>query len=113
MSSVQKTDAEMIETIDAWPCWPNLPLKRRTDDGGIEIGAITADYPNVVLRRMVNAKGILLQLRFESSEEELDALGMFDPRHLIPESARPMYDALVTHRYETVEAMLEDGWQVD
>jgi hypothetical protein len=107
-----KRDVAQLAMPAAWPLWPVLPVKRMYDDQ-LEVGWVTADFPTVVLRERPTVKGILTQLRFELSVEEMDELGHFDPRRIVPESARPLYEAQILHSYHDAWALVDDGWTVD
>lgn len=78
-------DKEMILSPSRWPCWPLLPLKRRTRDANDpECGFICATNQaskRVFLGNIFTAKGDMKSTKF------LD--------------------------YSDVDALLADGWQVD
>jgi len=93
-----------------WPYWPACPVKRA---GGEELGWVTADYPSIVLRERPLMRGVLAQLRFESAAEQLGELGFFDPRRIVPEAVRPLYEAQVVGRFRDVQALVDAGWLVD
>ena len=70
---------------DRWPHWPLLPMKRRVASGDIHVGVIHAQSKTCVV------------------------LGnIYQPIRLEELSTEP-----TCFRYDSIEAMLADGWRVD
>ena len=87
------THKEMINSPQRWSAWPLLPLVQRKD-GQTDYGLITPDYPNVVIKSLlflVNPANIVLT-------------------QLENDGAVP---GMKTIHYVDVDAMLNDGWEVD
>jgi hypothetical protein len=87
------THKEMINTPTRWPAWPLLPLVQRKN-GHTDYGIITPDYPNVVIKALVffvNSTEVVLT--------QLDNDGEVPGMEII--------------RYQDVDAMLDDSWEVD
>lgn len=105
----RKEHKAMLEDPQRWPYWPILPMKRSGGDAGF---CVTADYPTIVLKQFLNAKGILLQMSCE--EEGLPVLGHPGKVQHAPDNLKKMYEADIVHkRYEDIDGMLDDGWRVD
>jgi hypothetical protein len=89
-------DAGMIRQYDTWPRWPFLPLKRKNH--------------NLKDKNL----GVLL-----ATQEHADAVkgsGKFRVYHVYmfqPPKGKAEWDAAPRTEYDTVEAMLADGWIVD
>lgn len=83
-------DAGLIRNPLRWPAYPFLPLVRRRGDGNMpDLGLLIAPEESVIWDLNLYSlprSGKLSDLRASST---------------------------VLARYETVEAMLEDGWEVD
>lgn len=83
---------QMIETPLAWPNWPVLTLKRGSRND--ELGLITPDYPSSV---------IMLNL-FQVDKNQLVIHQLANDGNV---------NGVEVKKYESVDAMLADGWIVD
>lgn len=90
----QARDAAFIADPGRWPYWPILPMKRRVSRDGFETVdagyCITPDYPTVIAKGMLTNQEVIAQLTAPG--------GYLGPR---------------CRRYDSVDAMLADGWTVD
>lgn len=114
-SEREKHRSKMLDPTD-WPYWPTLPVKnpaRFNQPMDKHLGFVTADYPHIVLKERPTTMGIILQLRFELGDTDLDEMGFFNPKKLIPTSDKEQYESMILHRYEDIDALLDDGWVVD
>lgn len=83
-------DLRMMQTPDAWPQYPRLPIKRGSASAPYEMGVL-------VVARGVGRHVVLLTNLFDARLQALDEGG-----HGIP-----------TMSYPDFEAMIADGWIVD
>lgn len=103
---------EMLENPGDWPRWPMLPMKRSLDYSP-NLGFVTADFPTVILEKPLTMTGILVQLACEDGEG-MPVLGSDNNLHYPKNSkARKMYEDKVIKRYTDIDAMLDDGWEID
>lgn len=73
-----------------WPCWPFLPIKRSMSFGGPQCGVIRDIGP---LMQGVKVESVIYSYYIYSDKP-------FDPSKVIA-------------RYDSIEAMVDDGWVVD
>lgn len=95
---MRKSHAEMKAFIDdcrSWPNWPLLPMKRIGQEGEIEGGLITPDYPTTIVRKLI---------------WEVDAVAL--TIHQLQHDGE-IVGPVETIRYADVDAMLDDGWVID
>ena len=79
-------DREMIESPEGWPLGPYLPVKRYRDGALPDVGVMVKDGGPRIHKTDVLAVVTL-------------------PQHLV--------SLLPAHEYESFDALLADGWQVD
>ena len=79
-------ELEMMKSPEDWPMYPYLPVKRYRDGGLPDVGVMVKDGgPRI---------------------HHTDALAVVTlPQHLV--------SLLPAHEYESFDALLADGWQVD
>lgn len=89
-----KPDKEMILTPLRWPCWPMLPLVQRGTGSRSNLGFITPDYPNIVIKATIFSVNptAIVRTQLENDGEV------------------PGIETIV---YSDVDAMLDDNWRVD
>ena len=85
-------DLEMLQTPDLWPNWPALPMRRYKPDQ-------TVGFPEV---------GVVLDM--EGLQNMVVKINLFYLNAL--NGAERIRDA-EKYRYESLEALLADGWIVD
>lgn len=102
-AAIRERNAQFIAVPTQWPYWPCLPVKHRSRDTCLidNNGWVTADYPSIVLKTKPTARGVLIQLEIEQTPTA------------VHESVQLLYTDNVIARYDTVDAMLDDGWEVD
>lgn len=92
------TDATMIRKPMEWPCWPFLPVKRRNNNlADKNLGVILAmqEHDDAIKRK-------------PGSKFTVFHVYMFDAP-----KGKEAWDAAPKTEYDTVEALLQDGWEVD
>jgi hypothetical protein len=100
---LRQRSRDMLENPRRWPCGFYLPMKIRTD-GTVDAGyAVTADYPTIVLKGYPSSRGLLVQLACE--DPELAPPGI--------EDFKALYATHVVARYDTIDEMLDNGWEID
>jgi len=102
----------MLNDPGSWPYWPVLPMKRPVDHSP-HLGFVTADFPTVILKEAPTMRGILLQLACEPGDG-LPILGSKDNQHMPKDSeAYKLYESMVIKRYDDIDGMLDDDWEID
>ena len=84
-----KKDLEGMKNPDIWPQWPVLPVKRHSDEKGIEVGLIVEKD----MKSPVESIVYLNNMFSLKSWEDLDKMPNL--------------------KYESFEALQADGWVVD
>lgn len=87
-------DKAKIEDPASWPLWPVLPMKRRTDAGGYDLGLITPDFPATVLKTNLHAQDVVKMV-----------VAQLDNEGHVP--------GMTSIGYASIHDMLVDGWTVD
>jgi hypothetical protein len=99
-----ETDAEIAVSyaaqaaLNSWPRWPVLPMVRRGDHPTrLNAGLITADYPHILIAANL----------FEVDPAKLAI-------HQLSNDGKVFRDGEdITTVYTDVQALLDDGWEVD
>ena len=80
----QSKSISFLKRPHVWPCWPVCPVKRHVGQGMLpDIGIVVADGTWIVYRISL----------FTATAADLESCEK--------------------HEYETVEALVADGWEVD
>jgi len=89
-------DAEMIRSYNRWPAWPMLPVKRRNNSlEDKNLGVLLSDQAHA---DAVKGKGKII---------------VYHVYLFLPPEGKAGWEAAPKTEYDTVEAMLADGWVVD
>lgn len=82
-----------VSTPPLWPCWPFLPVVRRTAGGGEELGVV------------FDARSVLGRTGYSATVLRCN---VFD----LPPTVGDLL-ALPRHAYDSADELAADGWSVD
>lgn len=92
------SDAAMIRNPDTWPSWPYLPMKKR-DKNGRQWGSVEDKCGGVLMATEETCK---------NGHPTIHHVYLFG----LPKT-REEFRAAPTTRYDSIEAILADGWVID
>lgn len=90
------SDADMIKSLDYWPSWPFLPVKRRD--------------------RMMENKNLGCLIATEEHHQAIKGNKPFVIYHVYmfkPPKTQAEWDSSPKTEYQSLELLLADGWEVD
>lgn len=85
MTAPENDSLAKLKNPESWVAWPVLPMIRGPEECGLVLATV-ADRPVIYMQNLFALQGGLLM---------------------------PQLEGCATHVYETLEAMLADGWVVD
>lgn len=98
MKRFKEEDKRFIQSPGGWTRWPSLPMKRSQAKGG-GCGFLMDTQP--------------LGIPVDREHESLRSVYLANPWEYFGDMTREQRKAVKIQVYETVDAMLEDGWMVD
>lgn len=93
MNKEQEKELQMMKEAFSWPLWPLLPVKKRKPDGSWPtLGTMYSPHPGDAVKPII----------FKETVDEI-----------VMQSKSRSFIPTVLQEYESIEAIVEDGWIVD